>query len=243
QWQRYSQPFNKDDRRPRIAVVLTGLGLSDGATEAAIERLPAAVTLSFSPYARDLERWIALARARGHEVLIDLPMEPASFPNEDPGPQALLTSLTPEANLDRLDWVLGRGSAYVGVAGAMGSRFTATREALEPVLREVKARGLLFVDRRASEDSLVPALAEEIGLPHAVNNRSVDERQASRLAIDARLAQVERVALADGAAVAMAQPYPVTLERLAEWTAELTARGFAVAPISALVAPPETSQP
>jgi hypothetical protein len=233
-WERYRQPFNMDDKRPRIAVVLTGLGLSDGATEAAIERLPAAVTLSFSPYARDLERWIALARARGHEVMLDLPMEPTTFPNDDPGPQALLISLSPQANLDRLDWVLGRGSAYVGIAGSMGSRFTASRDAIEPILREVKERGLLFLDRRTTEESLVAALAEEIGLPHAVNNRSVDERQASRVAIDARLAQIERIALTDGAAVAMAQPYPVTLERLAEWTAELTARGFAVAPISAV---------
>jgi hypothetical protein len=233
-WERYRQPFNLDDKRPRIAVVLTGLGLSDSATEAAINQLPAAVTLSFSPYARDLEHWIALARARGHEVMLDLPMEPTSFPNEDPGPQALLTTLTPQANLDRLDWVLSRGSAYVGVAGSMGSRFTASRDAVEPILREVKERGLIFLDRRTTEDSLVPALAAEIGLPRAINNRSVDERQASRVAIDARLAQVERIALTDGFAVAMAQPYPVTLNRLVEWTAELTSRGFAIAPISAL---------
>ena len=233
-WERFRQPFNMDDKRPRIAVVLTGLGLSDSATEAAINQLPPAVTLSFSPYARGLERWIALARARGHEVMLDLPMEPTSFPNEDPGPQALLTSLSPQANLDRLDWVLSRGSAYVGLAGSMGSRFTASREAVEPVLREVNARGLIFLDRRTTEDSLVSAVAEAIGLPTAINNRSVDERQASRVAIDARLAQIERIALTDGFAVAMAQPYPVTLDRLAEWTTELTSRGFAVAPISAL---------
>lgn len=233
-WERYRQPFNTEDKRPRIAVVLTGLGLSDSATAAAIEELPSAVTLSFSPYARDLERWIALARARGHEVMLDLPMEPTTFPNEDPGPQALLTSLAPQDNLDRLDWVLARGSAYVGLAGSLGSRFTASREAVEPILREVKERGLMFLDRRTTEESLVAALAEEIGLPYAINNRSVDERQASRVAIDARLAQIERIALTDGYAVAMAQPYPVTLDRLAEWTAELTARGFAIAPISAL---------
>ena len=99
-WERYRQPFNMADQRPRIAVVLSGLGLSDSATEAAINKLPAAVTLSFSPYARDLERWIALARARGHEVMLDLPMEPASFPAEDPGPQGLLTHLTVEDNLE-----------------------------------------------------------------------------------------------------------------------------------------------
>jgi polysaccharide deacetylase 2 family uncharacterized protein YibQ len=235
-WERYRQPFNMDDKRPRIAVVLTGLGLSDSATKAAIEQLPAAVTLSFSPYARGLEQWIALARSRGHEVMLDLPMEPATFPNEDPGPQALLTSLAPQQNLDRLDWVLGRGSAYVGVAGSMGSRFTASRETVEPILREVKERGLLFLDRRTTEESLVPAIAEEIGLPHAVNDRAVDERQASRVAIDARLAQIERIALADGEAVAMAQPYPVSIERIAEWAGELTARGFAMAPISAVAA-------
>src|SRR3546814_2413868 len=116
-------------------------------------------------------------------------MEATTLPNEDPGPQALLTGLTPQENLDRLDWVLGRGSAYVGIAGSMGSRFTASRAAIEPILQEMKQRGLLFVDRRSTEESLVAALAAEIGVPHAVNDRSIDERQASRVAIDARLAQ------------------------------------------------------
>jgi polysaccharide deacetylase 2 family uncharacterized protein YibQ len=233
-WERYRQPFNMADERPRIAVVLTGLGLSDSATEAAINKLPPAVTLSFSPYARGLERWIALARSRGHEVMLDLPMEPATFPNEDPGPQGLLIKLSPEENLDRLDWVLSRGSAYVGVAGALGSRFTASRSAMEPILQDVKARGLIFLDRRTTEESVIPAVAAELDLPRAINNRSIDERQASRVAIDARLAQIERIALTDGYAVAMAQPYPVTLDRLADWATELTARGFVIAPISAL---------
>ncbi len=232
-WERYRQPFNMADTRPRIAVVLTGLGLSDSATETAINKLPPAVTLSFSPYARGLEQWIALARSRGHEVMIDLPMEPA-FPNEDPGPQGLRTKLSAEENLDRLDWVLSRGSAYVGVAGAMGSRFTASRSAMEPILQDVKARGLMFLDRRTTEDSVVPAVAAELGLPRAINNRSIDERQVSRVAIDARLAQIERIALTEGFAVAMAQPYPVTLERLADWATELTARGYVIAPITAL---------
>ena len=234
-WERFRQPFNEADSRPRIAVVLSGLGLSDSATQAAIDNLPAAITLSFSPYARDLERWIALARARGHEVMLDLPMEPASFPNDDPGPQGLLTSLSEEENLDRLDWVLSRGSAYVGVAGSMGSRFTAERRHMAVVVKELKARGLIFLDNRTTEKSVVPALATEFDLPSAINNRSIDESQASRIAIDARLAQIERIALTEGFAVAMGQPYPVTLERLAEWSTELTARGFVIAPISALV--------
>src|SRR3546814_16187840 len=95
--------------------------------------------------------------------MLDLPMEPTTFPNEDPGPQALLTSLAPQDTLDRLDWVLARGSAYVGLAGSLGSRFTASREAVEPILREVQERGLMFLERRTPEASLVAVLAGEIG--------------------------------------------------------------------------------
>src|SRR3546814_12452289 len=85
--------------------------------------------------------------------MLDLPMEPTTFPNEDPGPQALLTSLAPQDNLDRLDWVLARGRAYVRLAGSLGSRFTASREAVEPLLRAVKGRRLMFLERRTDRKS------------------------------------------------------------------------------------------
>ena len=78
-------------------VVVTGLGLATDVSETAIRTLPAAVSLSFTPYAKDLETWISLARSQGHEVLLDLPMEPTTFPNDDPGPRALITSLPSSA--------------------------------------------------------------------------------------------------------------------------------------------------
>lgn len=233
-WRRNSVAFAADDTRPRIAVVLTGLGLSSSATEAAIEQLPAGITLSFTPYARRLDEWIALARADGHEVMLDLPMEPTSYPNDDPGPQALLTALSARQNLERLDWALSRGSGFVGVAAVMGSRFAASGEDLEPILEELKARGFLYLDNRASDDSVAPALATKIGLPVAVNDRALDWAQASRVAIDARLVQLENIAAAEGFAVAIGQPYPVTIERLRVWSADLDARGFALAPITAV---------
>jgi len=233
-WRRNSQAFADSDTRPRIAVVLTGLGLSSAATEAAIKQLPAGVTLSFTPYARRLNEWIALARASGHEVMLDLPMEPTSYPNDDPGPQALLTALSARQNLERLDWTLSRGSGFVGVAAVMGSRFAASTEDLGPVLEELKARGLMYLDNRASDDSAAGAMAAKIGLPVAVNDRALDWAQASRVAIDARLVQLENVAAAEGFAVAIGQPYPVTIERLREWSKDLDARGFALAPITAI---------
>ena len=218
-----------------IAVVLSGLGLSSAATEAAIKQLPGAITLSFTPYSRRLNEWVALARVHGHEVMLDLPMEPTSYPDDDPGPQALLTALSIAQNMKRLDWALGRATGYVGVVPAMGSRFTASREHIAPVLERIKARGLLFLDNRASEGSVAGKIAEGMALPSAVNDRFLDLAQASRVAVDARLVQIERIARTEGHAVAIGHPYPVTIERLRAWTADLDSRGFALAPISALV--------
>ncbi|MEE8507230.1 MAG: divergent polysaccharide deacetylase family protein [Kiloniellales bacterium] len=233
-WRRNSQPFDARDERPRIAVVLTGLGLSSAATEAAIKQLPPAITLSFTPYSRKLNQWVALARVNGHEVMLDLPMEPTSYPNDDPGPQALLTALSARQNLDRLRWTLDRTTGYVGVATIMGSRFTASENHLEPILTALKNRGLLFLDNRSSDQSVAGQLATRIGVPLAINDRALDRPQASRVAIDARLVQLEGIALAGGVAVAMGRPYPVTIERLREWTREVESRGFVLAPISAV---------
>ena len=221
----------------RIAVVITGLGLSKAATEQAVDRLPPQISLSFSPYAEQLDDWIARARARGHEVLIDLPMEPVTFPNDDPGPRALLTGLEPAQNLERLHWILGRGQGYIGVAAVLGSRFTTSEAALQPILQALKSRGVMFLDNNTTESSVASRLAERIALPHAVNDRMLDGPEPNREAVDARLVQIERLALARGFSIAMGEPYPVTLERLANWAVSLEVRGFKLTPISDLAVP------
>lgn len=245
-WKRFARDFPANDVRPRIAIVITALGQKEDLTLAAIQQLPPEVTLSFSPYSgctlgadgallcsQRLADLIAAAREAGHEVLLDLPMEPRTYPSDDPGPQALLTSLDAGENTRRLDWVLGRADGYVGVATYMGSRFTASADHLRPVLRELNDRGLLFLDSRYGEGSAGPKLAAEIGVPRAVNDRFLDT-EPSRAAIDAKLAQLERQAREKGSAVAMALPYPVTVERISGWAKALVAKGVALAPISAL---------
>jgi len=234
-WQRYAQDFDTTDKRPRIAIILTNMGLSSAATEAAINQLPAAVTLSFTPYSRRLDQWVSLARANGHEVMLDLPMEPTSYPDDDPGPQALLTALSPAQNVARLKWALSRARDYVGVATVMGSRFTTLEDALTPVLEALKEQGLIFVDNRSSQESVAWRVAAKIGVPSALNDRTLDTGQANQVAIDARLVQLEGVARAEGFAVAMGRPYPVTIARLREWAKGLSDRGFVLAPISAVV--------
>lgn len=243
QWQRNRQRIDRrwlkdsaGNPKPRVAFILSELGLAPKAAEEIIKKLPPAITLSFSPYARPqtLEYLSALARSNGHEVMLDLPLEPIDFPQRDPGPKALLTALEPKENLERLDWSLGRSTGYVGVAVWMGSRFVGSPRQMQPLMEAIESRGLVYLDNAEREDSLGPDLATNLGIPAVTSHRYVDVPLASRDAIDARLAQVERIALQFGSAVAMGRPFPVTVERLAEWSAELEKRGIILVPITVL---------
>jgi polysaccharide deacetylase 2 family uncharacterized protein YibQ len=232
-WQVYARPFDSSLNFPRIAMVVSQLGLSQEATETAIERLPGGFTLAFAPHAPDLDQWIGQAREAGHEVMLALPMEPDNYPSSDPGPFTLLTSLTAPQNASRLQWVLSRSSGYVGLASFLGARFNASADHLRPVLDELRRRGLMFLDSRQGTGSRVLEIANQIDLPVAVSNGFVDEF-ASRLAIDAALGELEKIARDTGAAVGMAQPYPVSFDRLRLWAKSLPDKGLVLAPISAL---------
>ena len=233
-WQVYARPFDANDPRPRIALIISGLGQSTAATEAAIQRLPGAVTLAFTPYAKNLDQWIALARAAGHEVLLTVPMEPIGYPENDPGPHTLLTTISDRDNRDRLLFLLSRFTGYVGVLNSMGARLTTAPQSLRPVLQEIRDRGLIFVDTRSSLRSVAASQATELGLPRAINNRFIDIK-AARVDIDQRLEELERVAKSSGNALGIGSPYPVTIERVALWAQELEKKGFALAPVSAVV--------
>ena len=238
-WRRFAAAFDRKDPRPRIAIVITGLGLDGAATQQAVQSLPSAVTLSFTPYASDLNRWITVARVDGHEVMLDLPMEPLDFPRSDPGPLALMTGAGDRENLEKLNDILGRGSSYVGVAASLGSRFAASEPDMRILLRALKTKGLIYLDNGSTPESTAPGLAAALGAAWVVNDRLLDDNQASDAVIRARLAEVEGLALARGQAVAIARPYPQAVEQLARWARDLGERGFALAPVSALVMPPD----
>ena len=230
----YAKPFDLADKRPRAAIVVTGLGLSAAATESAIQGLPGSVTLAFAPYSARLNEWIRLARAAGHEVMINVPMEPTNYPAYDPGPQTLLTSLNAEGNLDRLLWSLSRGTGYVGVVDFLGSRFTTSRKHMRPVLKAINDRGLLYLDSGSSPRSVSPIVANDVKISWAMATLTLDQR-ASRTEIDRKFSELEQRAKRDKRAIGIASPYPVSLERIATWVRQLEARGIAIAPVSALV--------
>lgn len=219
-------------RAPRVAVVVGGVGLSQTGTQEALRQLPAEVTLAFAPYGADLERWVAKARQDGHELLLQLPLEPFDYPDNDPGPHTLLTSVGSEKNLDRLHWLMTRISTYVGVMTYMGARFTSEAGSLDPVLTDIAGRGLLFLDEGTSSRSVATDIARAHKAPFARGDVVIDG-VATEAEIDGRLAQLEQIARSRGMAVGTASALPVSVRRIAEWAKSLEARGITLVPISA----------
>lgn len=233
-WQVYARPFPATDKRPRVAIVMSDLGLSGVTTGNALAKLPPGITLAFLPYAERLDDWVERARTKGHEVMLSVPMEPLNYPRDDPGPNALLTMLGPDRNVERLEWSLGKAVGYVGITSTTGSKFTANPAAMQPVIDALKARGLLLVDARVNPKSVAGPLANLAGVPRALGDRIID-RDLSRGAIDDQLRELEELAKTNGAAVGFASPYPTTIERLNLWLTALADRGIALAPASAVV--------
>ncbi|MEX2249641.1 MAG: divergent polysaccharide deacetylase family protein, partial [Parvibaculum sp.] len=215
----------------RIALVVSGMGISENATAHAIETLPPEVTLSFAPYGPDLQSWIEKARAAGHEVLLELPMEPFGYPQNDPGPYTLLTTLSPEENLSRLEWLMSRFTGYAGVMNYQGARFTTSSTAVEKMIGALKARGLLYVDNGASARSLAPQLAREAGMSTVQATRIVDPVQNPQV-IATSLEVLEEVA-ANGIAIGVASGFPVTVDALARWAETLEEKNFVLVPVTA----------
>lgn len=220
---------------PKIAVVVGGLGIGAASTAEAMAKLPAPVTFAFAPYGTDLARLGTRARSEGHELLLQLPMEPFDYPDNDPGPQTLLTGLSPEQNVDRLHWLMSRLQGYVGVANYMGARFTATEASLAPVLRETARRGLLFLDDGASPRSLAGQIAGANNLPFVKAGVMLDI-VPTPVEIDRALVRLEAMARESGSAVGIATALPVSIDRLAQWAKSVDQRGFVLVPISAIVA-------
>jgi polysaccharide deacetylase 2 family uncharacterized protein YibQ len=233
-WQVYRAAYKANGKRgARVAVVIVDLGLKRDMTRAAIENLPPEVTLAFSPYADNLPSLVRAARLKGHEVLLAVPMEPEGYPKNDPGEQTLLTSNTAARNLGLLKWSMSRFSGYVGIVAHEGGRFLGSPEHLRPVLGEVKARGLMFVDPSKVRTGKVDKLSTELGLPIASVTAIIDDDPAP-VSVTARLNAVAAQARTDGYAVALGRPYPATIEAVKRWLASFRDRDLMAAPITAV---------
>jgi polysaccharide deacetylase 2 family uncharacterized protein YibQ len=228
----YARPFTGAADKPRIGLIVGGLGMTAKHTQIAISELPPEVTLSFVPYAPNLQDWINKARAAGHEVLLELPMEAYDYPNVDTGPLTLVTSAKPEENVRRLSVLLGKASGYFGVTNYQGARFATDAAAATPVMKALKDRGLVFLHDGAAARSALPQAATQTGLDFTVADRIVDTELTAD-SIDRELLALEALAIQNGSAIGVGFAYPVTIEQFRLWAEGLKAKGYQLAPASA----------
>jgi hypothetical protein len=232
--QAYARPFTRQQGKPIIAVVIGGLGFNARQTTQAIEELPPEVTLSFVPYAQGLQGWIDRARARGHEVMLELPMEPFDPDADDTGPQTLLASANAQQNVSRLEQLLSRGSGYFGVTNYQGARFATSAQAAQPVVQALQRRGLVFISSGIGQRTALSAEAQRATLPITAADRIIDVRREAD-AIDDQLLNLEALALQNQSAIGAGFAYPVTMEQVGRWARDIESRGYQLAPASAVL--------
>jgi polysaccharide deacetylase 2 family uncharacterized protein YibQ len=230
--QAFAQPVGAKPNAPQIAIVITGLGTTNANTAEALSKLPAAVTFALSPAGTDLDRLAGKARSQGHELLLQVPMESPEALEGRAAPRALLASLSPEQNIERLHWLMSRFQGYVGVANQMGDRLTASEATFAPIVREIGSRGLIYVDDGSSPRSVAGQIAGVGGSGFAKSNLAIDA-VLSAIEIEKALAKLEALARQNGMAVGFTTASPLVIERVAKWSKAVEGRGFSLVPISA----------
>lgn len=228
----YARSFANTDA-PKIAIVMTGVGVSARGTDAAIRKLPGEVTLAFAPYGRDLEAQVNDARSEGHEILLQVPMEPQDYPQSDPGPHTLRAADKKGENIGRLRWLMSRFTGYVGLTNFMGSRLMRDAESYGALLDEINRRGLLYVDDGTTADSMTDGIAQRLRMPTATADRVAESD--GRVPLDQLLKDAEQIAKKKGKAVITIPALPANIDRVAAFARSATDRGVVLAPISAIM--------
>ena len=234
------QPSMAKSDVPRIAIVVSGLGVGAKLTADAIAKLPAPVTLAFTPYGPETANYVSKARESNHEILLQVAMEPFDYPDNDPGPQTLLTSLAFEQNVDRLYWMMSRFQGYVGISNYMGARFTSNEASFLPILKEVAKRGLIYFDDGASSRSLAAQISGATRLTFSKSDVPLDA-VPTPTEIGKALSRLENVARSNGIAVGTLSALPISIDRVAQWAKTVESRGFILVPISVAAARSKSS--
>ena len=238
----YGRRPDPSDTRPRIAIIVGGLGMSLSTTQAAVDTLPPGVTLAFSPYGSELQGLVSAARGNGHEVTLEVPLEPYDYPNNDPGQNTLLAASPLTDNAARLKWVMSRVTGYAGLISNEGAKFLASQKDTQMLLEDAQRRGLYFLDSGSSDQSLARDAARMTGVHFARADVAVD-RIVARDAIEKELAALEKTAMQKGYAVGVAQAYPASIEMIRFWAQGLEQKGFALVPVSGVVTAEKVAPP
>lgn len=218
--------------QPKIAILLGGMGLNARLTQKATKDLPGNITFGFAPYGNDLQAQVNRARAQGHEIMLQLPMEPQGYPANDPGPNTLLAEAASAENLKSLRWNMSRFAGYSGISNYMGGRFLSEPESLTPVLAELKSRGLVFLEDADVAASATAQVASATGLKTRRADVVIDA-SPDAASIQSALEQLESIAQSGGVAIGTGAGLEITIDTVADWAEQLQGKGIMLVPVSA----------
>lgn len=221
----------------RVVLVIGGLGISQTSTQDAIRNLPGSVTLAFAPYGNSLTRWMQEARKGGHELLLQVPMEPLDYPTNNPGPHTLIAAADFQENLANLHWAMSRITNYVGVTNYLGNKILQQPASLSPIFGELSQRGLLFFEDGTAKNSLGEGVALKELLPYAKADILLDNIR-SRASIFEKLNKLSEQAKRTGLAIGVGNAFPDTIALVAEYVRQAKEAGIEITPLSSIVKDP-----
>ena len=231
----YARPVHRNvlnASQPKIAILLGGMGLNTEMTKRAIRVLPEEVTFAFAPYGGSLQNSIDEARSRGHEVMLQLPMEPFDYPARNPGLNTLLVAMQPAETSASLSWLLSRFTGYTGVVNYLGARLTSEPAALTPIMQTLQDRGLVYVDDGSSPRSVAHEVASSVGLPIRHVDVVIDGNGTFE-SITAKLRKLEEMSAGGRIVIGIGTGFPTTIDALENWAKKLPSRGILLLPVSA----------
>lgn len=226
----YKRPFERDDSKSPVSLIIGGLGVNRGLTQDAIKNLPADVTLSFAAHSTGLQGLIDSARADGHEVLIEIPMDSATFDPSEPGAdKALLTTIAPAENGDRLDWMMSRAQGYAGLINFNGDIYLTRPDIAAPYMDYLSKTGVGFFTDGAFETPALTGISQSTRQPFKSGNGLIDPHPVPRV-IAARLKGLSQTATTGSHPVGVGFVYPETISEVQNWIATLDAQNLQLAP-------------
>lgn len=199
-----------------LNLIISNVGLSENLLKMALEKLSPEVSLAFYPLGDETRKQISQAQKKGFEVFVLCPMEPVNYPQNDPGPNVLLTGIPSEENVKRLESVINTCTNCSGIVGFKGSLFTISEPDLKPILQYLDLKKIHFIDDGSTSRSLSPKLSTNSSQVTYIINTDNEKNS-----IHSVLAQIIQDAPSTKKMTAICDASFLSIEILSEWVKTL----------------------
>jgi polysaccharide deacetylase 2 family uncharacterized protein YibQ len=193
------KPEKPPEKEYRIALIIDDVGYPSANID---KWLGFTGTLTFSvlPFLSETEEYAELLNRNGFEIMLHIPMEPISYPEDDPGPNALFTVDSKQEVLKKLELMVAQNPYAKGANNHMGSEATQDAELMRWTLELLKKDNLFFIDSVTTPQSYAYKIARELDVPAAKRDVFLDN-DSSFGSINAQFEHLKEIAKAHGTAI------------------------------------------